>query len=405
MRAAGIVVEYNPFHNGHLFHLNETKKVTNADLVIAVMSGPFLQRGEPALISKWERTQMALSQGIDIVAELPYAYAVQQADLFSFGAVSILDALGCTDLCFGSEQGNIDPFLQTIQFLNTENTRYQHKINQFIKTGVSFPKAQALAFKSLDVPPEAAADLSQPNNILGYHYIKAIQEINSGMRPSTIKRKQANYHDEDFNFSPIASATSIRNNIFTEGNCLSLIQNKVPAPTFEILAKESSPSFMNWERAFPFLSYRIRTASLQELNEIYEMEEGLEYRLKRYISQASSFKDFMTAIKTKRYTWTRLQRLCTHILTNTQKKDMVSVMNHTAAPYVRLLGMNELGRDYLNKIKKTLAVPLITKVKKEKPPLLNLDLKAAKLYDFLFYSTDHHYLEEEQRSPLLFQSK
>ncbi len=404
MRVAGIVVEYNPFHNGHLFHLEETKRVTQANLVIAVMSGPFLQRGEPALLSKWDRAQMALNQGVDLVIELPYAYAVQKAELFSFGAVSILNALGCTDLCFGSEQGRIEPFLETLQFLNRNNESYQEKIKSFINTGISFPKAQSLAFQSFDLPADSAADLSKPNNILGFHYLKATRELQSDMRITTVERKQANYHDEDFNNSPIASATSIRNFIFSKNKPITSLQNKVPHQLWRSCKMyKSSREYMNWEKAFPFLSYRIQTASEEELNRIYEMEEGLEFRLKRSISECSSFNAFMSRIKTKRYTWTRLQRLCTHILTNTHKSDMASVLDRTAQPYARLLGMSSSGREYLNKNKKTLSIPLITKLKKNRPELLNLDLKAAKLYDFLFYTPSRESdLQEEQRFPLYF---
>src|SRR3954447_5149175 len=165
MKSVGLIVEYNPFHNGHAFHLQASKEAAEADIVIAVMSGNFLQRGEPALVSKWHRTQMALLNGVDIVFELPYCFATQKAETFANGAVSILNAVGCDTLCFGSESGDISSFLQTIEYLDTQHSSFNKNIKQFIDTGVSYPKALSLAFQQLP-ESEKYLDLSRPNNIL-----------------------------------------------------------------------------------------------------------------------------------------------------------------------------------------------------------------------------------------------
>lgn len=213
LKAVGLVVEYNPFHNGHLYHLEASKTASEADAVIAVMSGNFLQRGEPALVSKWARTKMALKQGADLVIELPYAYATQKAETFADGAISILEALGCSSVCFGSENGEISPFLETAELLNSHHAEYQQLVKQFMKEGMSYPSAQTSAFLALETDSRPL-DLSLPNNILGFQYVRAIQKQKASIRPLTIKRTAAGYHDEDFNSSPIASATSIRKALF-----------------------------------------------------------------------------------------------------------------------------------------------------------------------------------------------
>ncbi|HHY20854.1 MAG TPA: nucleotidyltransferase, partial [Bacilli bacterium] len=167
MKAVGIVVEYNPFHNGHLYHLQQTKVKSGADIVIAIMSGSFLQRGEPALVSKHARTKMALRAGIDLVIELPYAFSTQKAETFARGAVLLLDALQASEVCFGSEAGDITPFEQLIDFLRDREAEFNEQLKHFLQEGCSYPKANALAFSSLN-PNKTMLDLSLPNNILGY---------------------------------------------------------------------------------------------------------------------------------------------------------------------------------------------------------------------------------------------
>ncbi|PMC38329.1 nucleotidyltransferase [Bacillus sp. UMB0899] len=380
MNVLGIVVEYNPLHNGHLFHLNESKKITNADVVIAVMSGYFLQRGEPALVSKWTRTEMALASGVDIVVELPYAFATQKAETFANGAVSILDALYCDFLCFGSEAGKIEPFLLTNELLSQSNEYYDALIQKYMKTGVSYPKAQTLAFQNLCSGEHQSSyiDLSLPNNILGYHYVKAIHDQRSKMKPTTIKRTSAGYHDLHFHSPTIASATSIRKAIFS-GNLQ--IDAYVPDQTFKLINnyEEKYKSLHQWECYFQLLKYRIMTMSLDDINAIYEVEEGLEYRLKQHIQKATSFQNFMERIKTKRYTWTRLQRLCTHILTNTTKSQ-INKLTMQKSSYIRLLGMSDIGQKYLSEHKKKVNLPIISKLSTSQDSLLDLDIKAAHTY-------------------------
>lgn len=379
MNITGIVVEYNPFHNGHALHASESKKVTNADLVVAVMSGNFLQRGEPALVSKWSRTQMALASGVDIVLELPYVFATQHAEIFAEGAVSILSAFGANSLCFGSEAGDIQQFLRLTSFINENETKYNSFLQEALKEGYSYPKSLAMAFKRIE-NSEQILDLSEPNNILGYHYIKAIFKHESQIKPYTIQRTQAQYHDKTISSLGIASATSIRETLIKQGKTLEAVEHVVPPYTFNELQryKKNYTSFQHWERLFPFLKYKVLTATIEQLGDIYEAEEGMENRLLDVIKEASSFQELMEKLKTKRYTWTRLQRFCLHTLTSTTKSEMKNL--NLTCPYIRILGMNNRGREYVNHYKKKIDVPLISTISKLKHPYIEIEKRATTCY-------------------------
>ncbi|RSD28127.1 nucleotidyltransferase [Mesobacillus subterraneus] len=379
MKAVGVVVEYNPFHNGHLFHLQQAKEKSGADIAIAAMSGNFLQRGEPALVSKWARTEMALAAGVDIVFELPYRFATQHAEVFAEGAVSILSAAGCTTLCFGSESGDLEAFKRTIAYLETNNDRFQEQIRFYTGEGHSYPKSIALSFRSLS-PSEEFIDISKPNNILGLHYIQAIISQKSAMQAETITRKNAGYHDEHFASATIASATSIRKALFGASGEIETIKQYVPDTTYELLLKyrDDYGGFHSWESYWHLLKYKLLQSTPAEIKEFYEVEEGLENRLLAAASASDTFQEFMEAIKTKRYTWTRLQRVCLHILTNT-RKDTMKTAPHTAN-YLRLLGATDKGRAYLNGNKKNFSLPLISKLSSYSEQDIDLDIRASKIY-------------------------
>ncbi|WP_433749463.1 nucleotidyltransferase [Falsibacillus pallidus] len=380
MKAAGIVVEYNPFHNGHLHHLEESKKMTEADVMIAVMSGNFLQRGEPALVSKWSRTKMALNAGADIVIELPYAFAAQQADLFAFGAISLLDAMNCSSYCFGSESGNPEAFERTLDYVNNSEQEVNQNIKSYIKLGMSYPSALSHAYTKLGLTEAGFIDLTKPNNILGFHYMKAANRIGSNMGAYTIPRKNADYHDEDFSSATIASATSIRKAIFSPAFKESVITQYIPYSSAEELAsyKEEFGKFHHWEDYWSLLQYKLISMPVEYLRGIYEVEEGIEYRLKEFAVGSTSFKEFMEKVKTKRYTWTRIQRMCLHILTNASKIEMKE--RSEAPEYIRLLGMSTSGRCYLNEVKKDLKLPLISKLSSADKDMIQLDVNASNIY-------------------------
>ncbi|WP_394232629.1 nucleotidyltransferase [Niallia oryzisoli] len=379
MKAVGVVVEYNPFHHGHAYHIENARKATGADVVIAAMSGNFLQRGEPAIVSKWTRTEMALKGGIDLVFELPYSYAVQKADTFAAGAVSLLGAAGCQFICFGSESGNIEDFYHTYHFLEKHHEPYNYEIKRFINKGYSYPKALSLAFKALE-PAENVVDLSLPNNILGFQYVKAAEKSGYPVKMVTIARKSANYHDQHFSSASIASATSIRNALFSNNADITKIQSYVPVHTYEGLMQyhHNFGAFHNWNMYWPYLKLNLLQLSPYELRVIYEVEEGIENRLLSLAIKCETFPQFMEELKTKRYTWTRLQRTLTHILTHTVKNEM-SALNDKV-PYLRLLGMTETGRKYLNQLKKDCPIPLISKRSSFTHQQIVTDTRSARIY-------------------------
>lgn len=369
MTAAGIVVEYNPFHNGHLYHINETRRLSNADTLIAVMSGSFLQRGEPAIIDKWARAKTALQHGVDIVVELPYAFSTQRAEVFAQGAIQILSLLKCRTFCFGSENGQLHPFLQTAERLQENREQLEASVHLFIKKGDSYPSAQTKARNQVFGENQLLLDLSKPNNILGFHYIQANQEIGAPMLPLTLQRKGAGFHDTEA-AGPIASATAIRHRLLTAGTSINDVM-----PSLSSAALKNRP-LHSWESYWPLLRYRLLSIEPECLSSIYEVEEGIGPRLTRAARQSSSFTGFMQRVKTKRYTWTRLQRMMTHILTDTSKESMRQAQH---VSFIRLLGMTENGRTYIRSIKKNLDVPLISRTAAGSD-LLSLDIKAARVF-------------------------
>ncbi|WP_026692138.1 nucleotidyltransferase [Peribacillus kribbensis] len=397
MKALGIVVEYNPFHNGHSYHIQESIKETGADLVIAVMSGSFLQRGEPAIVSKWSRAAMALRSGADIVFELPYDFSVQQADRFAAGAVSILEAANCETVCFGSEEGTIEPFLDAAHFMDIHREEFNSLFKEYSKEGLSYPRARGQAFHKLSEGREML-DLSRPNNILGLQYVLAALKNGFHIKPCTIQRIQADYHDTSLGSHAIASATSIRKALFENQGSLHAILKQIPEAALEELTSYFNQFgvFHHWELYWNLLKYRILSSSPDELREIREMEEGLEYRFMEHALEARSFHDFMERMKTKRYTWTRLQRASVHILTNTKKSHWPSTPE-----YIRLLGATEKGREYLNQNKKKFGLPLISKTSSFKEGLQK-DIQVSVIYSLpLNHAAQHAFMNREYRQPVL----
>lgn len=374
MKACGVIVEYNPFHNGHKYHVNQAKKVSQADCIIAVMSGPFLQRGEPAIIDKFHRAKAALTAGVDLVLELPYMYAVQSSENFGKGAVMTLNEIGVSSICFGSESGKVDDFVDSYQMLKNHEVQFDKAVQFHLNKGHSFPKASHLSYEEIGLKQ---IDMFKPNNILGFSYVKTILNHNMNIKPLTIKRLQNDFHDKEITHH-IASATSIRESLTTEG-LTDKVSKTFPDQTLTILDKykQQTGTWHSWDDYFPFLLYRIMTMSADQLRCIQGVDEGLEHRIKRVAEKADSFTNLMERMKTKRYTWTRLQRMFTHILTHTLKDDY-DAMHDQTVPYIRLLGMTSTGQQYLNSIKKDINIPLITQLTRNHQ--LAIDEKASRTY-------------------------
>ena len=361
MNVTGIVAEYNPFHNGHLYHLKQSLKQSQGDVLIVVMSGHFTQRGEPAVINKWERTKMALANGADLVIELPYVFSCQHADLFAKGAVSILTQIHANDLIFGSESGKIDDLKRLESISKSEN--FQKELQNFIKLGDSVPLAHQKALTSLNLDTTLG---TLPNNTLGVYYIRAVNDLKSNLSVKTIKRLHSDYHDVLPTHHELSSATSIRH-LRETGQPY---ENYVPKIVHQLLEQnyELTKTYHTWESYFPFLKQKILTLTPRSLKMIHDVEEGIEHRLYAAMMDSTDFEDFMKKVKTKRYTRTRLQRICANILTHTTK-ELVQELDK-GAPYIRILGASSKGRQYLKLHKKQINVPIYSKFDSKGHPFL-----------------------------------
>lgn len=380
MKSCGVIVEYNPFHHGHAYHVQEAKKISGADTMIAVMSGNFLQRGEPAIIDKFHRTKAALSSGVDLVLELPYAFAVQHSDYFAKGAVQILHEIGVSSICFGSESGNALDFKTTYEQFIQKQEKYEENLRLRLDDGMSYPDASMHAYSKIGLT-NGKLDLSEPNNILGLGYVKAILDNGLSIDIHTIKRINNHFHESVISNS-IASATSIRKEILRSNRLTKKSDVTMPEVTKEILKtyQQKAGLWHEWEKYFQLMNYRVQTMDLKELKEIHGVSEGLENRLKQTAKQALGMNEWIHLVKSKRYTWARIQRLFTHLLTNTTKEEIKPFLQEETPPYIRILGMTKQGQKYLNFIKKQVGVPLVQKFSRKMHPMLQLEERATSAY-------------------------
>jgi predicted nucleotidyltransferase len=390
MRVAGIVVEYNPMHNGHLYHLQQTKHVTGADAVVAIMSGNFLQRGEPALLDKWTRTEMALQNGVDLVLELPFVYANQSATQFAFGAIATLDALGIVDaVCFGSEHGELHTLLKIRDILLTRSDTLQQAFADANNKGVSFPKAMAEAVSQVFHEKEIQDVIRKPNNALGIAYLQALSRLQSKIQPFTIQRAHAGYHTPAAEHDSIASATAIRNLLFAQDDTsgtseerLKKVASYIPLATQMKLADylQSGKPLMTWERFAQPLFTKLETLTPQQLAHHLHMDEGLAYRIHHNAKHSRTVYEMIRKTKTRRYTWTRIQRALTAVLMS-QTRDIMNQIHADEGPsYIRVLGFTPIGRSLLKRAKKTARLPIVTKIVEPIDRMLELDLLASRVY-------------------------
>lgn len=392
MKVVGLVVEYNPFHFGHLYHLKKAKEISGATHVVCIMSGNFMQRGEPAIVNKWARAEMAIYQGADLVLELPVCYSLQTAQFFAYGAVSSLHLTGIADyLCFGSESGDL-PLLKAIAgILLNEPEEFRWYLKSELNKGIPYPKAQANSLinyinKHTDFHLDEF-DIHKlthnPNNILGIEYLKALAVLNSPIEPISIKRIKADYHSDRIK-GKIASATAIRKDIFCN-NGLN-VAKIVPKETFMILNREFSKGTgpISSENFYPFILYLLRRASKEELLKVFDVSEGLENRIVRESFRCKNLSELITGIKTKRYTRTRIQRILFNFLLGINKNDVYE--SYQKGPqYLRVLGFSSKGKELINKMKITSRIPIITKAahyKKIKSPFLK------KMFEYDILATD-----------------
>lgn len=359
MHAVGLVTEYNPFHNGHRYHLSQARELTHAEVVVAVMSGNFTQRGEPTLLDKWQRAQAALTNGVDLVIELPIFMAVQPAHRFAAGALELLAALGVDDVVFGAEHPKWD-FKQLVA-----------AEQNFTASGFSQYNATFATQFNEQLKDQTGLSLTDPNDILSFGYYKAQINERLSLRLHPIQRRGSQYHDERIE-GRIASASAIRQAVLEHGD----FKQAVPVQTAQQLQKlQQVPS---WDAMYPMLRNQLIQAPVEQLAQIYQMAEGLEYRMKDAAQRNLSFAGFMKAVKTKRYTYAHLLRVYLYTILQLTESQ---VSDHLKRPYLHVLGFNERGRDYLHSIKKQVELPLLTKIDQNlRDDLLNLDYRAGKLY-------------------------
>lgn len=366
MKVVGIISEYNPFHNGHKYHIQAAKEACGADHAVCIMSGSFVQRGEPAIYDKWSRARMAVMNGADLVIELPVVYACQPAEIFALGAVKILNSLGIVNyICFGSELGDTDVLHKLAKLLHNEPEAFKKLLKKQLEQGVSYPKAVSAALSTyIDAEECINTDdiLRNPNNVLGIEYIKALLLVNSTIEPVAVKRIISSYNDIDITAS-IASATAIRNEI-SENGISEKVRLSLPDASIDIIESNArSGRHPIYLKDFSdILLYKLRVMDEAELRKYMNIREGIENRLKKFAQTSSNCDELIEAVKTKRYTRTYIQRLLCHLLLDLNKSDIAAFKDINYPSYIRILAFNENGTRMIRDIKKLGAYPVISKV-------------------------------------------
>lgn len=369
MKTVGIIAEYNPFHKGHEYHIAKAKEVTGADFCIVVMSGDFVQRGEPALVDKHTRCEMALKCGADLVLELPVCYSTASAEYFASAAIAMLDKLKVTDyLVFGSECGDIAAMTDIAKILVDEPNEFKEILKAQLRSGQAYPVARNIAITScLNNRPELMNILATPNNILGIEYIKALLKRDSKIKPVTITRLGADYHQakfasEDISAIAYSSALSIRNAL-ADNSDINRIANQVPEKVFEVLRKNQScgrqPLFRNDFSSL--LYYKLVQNRIKGFEEYADVSPELSSRICNTLPQFKDYDSFCDELKTKNITYVRVSRALLHILLNIKENDYNSLSANDYLQYANVLGFRKDASKLLNAIKKASAIPLITK--------------------------------------------
>ncbi len=393
MRVAGIICEYNPLHNGHLYHIEQTKEQTGCDHIVCVMSGNFTQRGEPSIADKWTRTRWALEAGASLVLELPAVYAVQSAERFAHGAVNTLEGLGiCDYLSFGIEQTNIDLLYSFADVLNDQPEYYKYILKENLNKGLSFPSAreEAMMHFMSDIDKELIRQtLNSSNCILAIEYLRALKKTSSKMKPVFIERKGSLHSAISIPDGEFASAKAIRTAL--DKGQISELTNFMPPYVF----KDVGNNIVLTEMFSQLVIYDFRKRSIDDIYCLHDVTEGLENRLKKYSGKYSSLQTFLSSIKSKRFTMTRLQRICIYSLLGLQT-DFVEELDAQSRPsYARILGMDRCADDLFGAIKQNATIEIISKASNFEKRLEG-PLRKMFLMDIL--STDIYSLVQQKAS-------
>ena len=352
----GIICEYNPFHNGHIYHINKIKELYPDSTIILVVDSNFTERGDISVLDKIAKTEIALENNIDLVVELPFVFATQSADIFAYGAISILNKLDVDMLIFGSESNDIDA-LKKAALTQIEDNDYNNMVKDFLNDGTNYPTALAKALNMM-----IGSQINKPNDLLGISYIKALMVTNSKIKPLTIERTN-DYHD--LTLSHISSASAIRKAL----NSKSDISASVPDITKKYIR------FIDENNLFKHLKYKI-ISEIYELNKYQTTDEGIENRIRKFIYKSKSLDELILNVKTKRYTYNKITRMFTHILCGFKKEDAKDL----EIEYIRILGFNKKGQNVLNKVKKNIDVPIYFNYKENLNKYFDLEFRATTIY-------------------------
>lgn len=361
MKTIGIIAEYNPFHNGHKYQIEKIREKHKDALIIICTSTSFTQRGELSILNKWDKTKCALNNGANIVLELPYIYSTQSSDTFAKYALKILNELKIEELCFGSEDNNLEK-LYKVADTQINNKEFDQKVKEHLDNGINYPTALNNALKEL-----IQIEITKPNDLLGVSYIKEILRNNYQIKPFTIQRTN-DYHDKE-NDSNIVSASNIRKRLSNNEN----ISEKVPQDVYEILKEKNIQN-----KYFEYLKYKI--ISETDLNKYLDVDEGLSTRIKEQIYKSNNLEELIQNIKTKRYTYNKISRMLNHILCSfTKEENSIEELE-----YIRILGFDSIGKEYLSKIKKDINIPILNKYDTKKYKTLEIEKRVTDIYSIIY---------------------
>lgn len=387
-RVIGVVAEYNPFHNGHYYHLQATKEITGAEYCVAVISGNFTQRGDTSIVNKWAKAYMAICGGADLVIELPTVYSISSAENFASGAVKILDNLKVVDaISFGAEANDLATLNNIANVLYEEPKAYTNILSHELKKGISYPAARENALMMyLNDIKRYANTLSSPNNILAIEYLKALKIQKSKLEPIMIKRKKVYYNDNKI-VDDFASATAIRK-LLQDGEYANL-RKVIPRSSYTIIGQESRKggmvlSLAKYEKE---IIYALRKMTVEEIADLPDVSEGLQFAIKNAANEANNLKDLISNIKSKRYTQTRIQRILLYALLGIDKKLMEN--SRKVVPYVRVLGFTQKGKSLLSEIsRRNPKLNIITSLKKYMDQNQNKNKVLAEMLEKDIFATD-----------------
>ena len=352
MKVSGIICEYNPFHNGHLYHIKKTRE-NGATHIVAVMSGNFVQRGDTAVIDKLERARLAVRSGADLVIELPVQYSIASAEAFAMGAVYLLDVLGAVDeISFGSECGDTDKLLKAMETVNTIAVSHSDEIRGIMEKGYTYPRALSSVVNGID--SEAASIISEPNNLLAIEYLRALKKLESGITPFTVKRKNS-VHDGMETENGFASASYLRERIQKRANISEYTTSEWASAISSAMSKGETASMSRLERV---ILYKLRSCTPEDIARIPDVGQGLEHRIYG-ARMAGSLDELLFTVKTKRYTMARIRRIILALLIGITKEDMRKL-----PPYGRILAFNERGREILARAKGSTKIPFASSIAK-----------------------------------------